>query len=64
MFGLGSAIQTALYDHEDDVLLLQLRYDDMMEWRFGDMGAFQFWISPEDLAEQRWDRVTMTFECG
>lgn len=63
MFGLGLNIQTAAYDHEGDVLLLQLVYDDMMEWRFGDMGAFQFWIAPEDLAARHWDRVTITFEC-
>lgn len=64
MFGLGANIQTAVDDHADDVLLLQLSYDDMMEWRFGDMGAYQFWIAPDDLAAQRWDRVTITFECG
>ena len=63
MFGLATCIQNALYSHLDDVLLLQLPYDDMMEWRFGDNGAYQFWIGPEDLAERRWERVQLTFEC-
>jgi uncharacterized protein YwqG len=43
-------------------LLLQLVYDDLMEWFFGDVGAFQFWISPDDLKRQRWSRVQVTFE--
>lgn len=63
MFGLATCIQNALYSHLDDVLLLQLPYDDLMEWRFGDNGAYQFWIRPEDLAERRWDAVKLTFEC-
>lgn len=63
MFGLAMCVQNALYSHLDDVLLLQLPYDDMMEWRFGDKGAYQFWISPEDLAERRWDAAKLTFEC-
>ncbi len=63
MFGLAMCVQNALYSHLGDVLLLQLPYDDMMEWRFGDNGAYQFWIRPEDLLEQRWDRMKLTFEC-
>jgi hypothetical protein len=62
MFGLGADIQNAVLEHIDDVLLLQLPYDDMMEWRFGDNGAFQFWISPADLAERRFDVATLTFD--
>lgn len=64
MFGLGSSIQTVIYDNADKVLLLQLVYDDMMEWRWGDMGAFTFWITPEDLAASRFDRVEFAFECS
>jgi hypothetical protein len=63
MFGQGVDIQgTAVDEHRDDVLLLQLVYDDLMEWRFGDMGAFQFWISNDDLLNARWSRVVVTFE--
>lgn len=47
-------------EHSGGVLLLELPEDDMMEWRFG--GAFQFRISPGDLAERRWDTAVMTFE--
>ena len=66
MFGLGRCKQTALYDQleEGQVMLLQIGYDDMMDWQFGDMGIFQYWISPEDLAAQRWDKVQLTFECA
>jgi hypothetical protein len=64
MFGLAGVQQSALYDHLDDLLLLQLAYDDMNEWGFGDMGLWHFWISPADAAARRWDKVQMTFECG
>ena len=65
MFGRGVDIQgNAALDNEGNVMLLQLVYDDMVQWRFGDMGAFQFWIPPEDLAKGNWSAVRMTFECG
>lgn len=64
MFGLGGCQQTARDDHRGDILLLQLGYDDMMEWRWGDMGLFQFWISPEDAAAQNWAAAQLTFECA
>ncbi len=38
-------------------MLLQPTYDDMMFWDFGDNGAYQFWISPEDLARRNWSAV-------
>jgi uncharacterized protein YwqG len=44
-------------------MLLQLVYDDMMHWRFGDNGAYQFWISPEDLVRGNWAAAHVTFEC-
>jgi len=62
MFGRSVEIQDAAEMHRDDHLLLQLVYDDLMEWVFGDMGAFQFWISPDDLKHHRWSRVQLTFE--
>lgn len=63
MFGLGECIQTALYDHLGDLLLLQIGYDDLPEMCFGDVGVWQWWISPEDAAARRWDKVKLTFEC-
>ncbi|MCT2398836.1 DUF1963 domain-containing protein [Novosphingobium mangrovi (ex Huang et al. 2023)] len=64
MFGLGGRQQSARDDHRGDILLLQLGYDDMMEWRWGEMGLFQFWISPEDAANRNWEAVQLTFECA
>ena len=65
MFGRGVDIQgNAALENEGNVMLLQLVYDDMMHWRFGDIGAFQFWIPPEDLANGNWAAVRLTFEGG
>jgi hypothetical protein len=65
MFGRGVDIQgNAVWENEGNVLLLQLVYDDMMHWRFGDMGAFQFWIPPDDLAAGNWAAVRLTFEAN
>ena len=43
------------------MLLLQLGCDDMMEWNWAHKGLFQFRLSARDMAERRWDRVTLTF---
>jgi len=40
-----------------------MTHDDMMHWRFGDNGIYQFWISPADLAVRNWGSAKMTFEC-
>ena len=48
---------------ESYIMLLQLTHDDMMHWRFGDNGIYQFWISTADLAERKWGSAKMTFEC-
>ncbi|TCM17927.1 uncharacterized protein DUF1963 [Novosphingobium sp. PhB165] len=61
LFGAGVAGSLV---HPGQVLLLQLGCDDMIEWNWGDTGLFQFWITPEDLAAARWDRVTLTFAPG
>ena len=64
MLGLGVDIQgNASAQNEGNHLLLQLVYDDMIQWRFGDMGAYQFWISPADLAARNWGGARLTFEC-
>jgi len=65
MFGTGVDIQgNAAVENEGNVMLLQLVYDDMMHWQFGDLGAYQFWIPPEDLARGNWAAVRLTFEMG
>lgn len=62
MFGLGAGTQSVRNDHRSDILLLQLGCDDMMEWRWGEAGLFQFWISPDDAAAGNWGSVQLTFE--
>jgi hypothetical protein len=63
MFGRGVEIQgNAAWENEGNVMLLQLVYDDMQHWEFGDMGAFQFWIPPDDLARGNWAAARVTFE--
>lgn len=63
MFGRGVDIQSnAAVENEGNVMLLQLVYDDMIHWKFGDMGAYQFWIPPDDLAQGNWSAVRLTFE--
>jgi hypothetical protein len=63
MFGVGVNIQgNPEAEYEDNVMLLQLAYDDIMHWRFGDIGAYQFWIPAADLAAGRWKAVRLTFE--
>ena len=63
MFGRGVDIQgNAAVENEGNVMLLQLVCDDMLHWQFGDTGAFQFWIPPEDLARGNWAAVRLTFE--
>lgn len=65
MFGEPVFIQgdSCAQAEEGKHLLLQLGFDDLMFWTFGDNGDYQFWISPEDLARRNWDGVMMTFEC-
>ena len=65
MFGLGLEIQGDSSAMREDgyILLLQLTYDDLMQWAFGDNGCYQFWISAAHLASHNWAGVRMTFEC-
>jgi Domain of unknown function (DUF1963) len=65
MFGQGSEIQgdSSAMREEGYIMLLQLTYDDMMHWSFGDNGVYQFWISPDDLGQRNWASAKMTFEC-
>lgn len=41
-------------------MLLQLVYDEMMHRKFGDIGAYQFWIPPDDLAQGNWAAMRLT----
>ena len=41
---------------------MQFDSDNGFGWMFGDCGVAQFWITPEDLAARRFDRVTATVE--
>jgi hypothetical protein len=65
MFGWGVEIQddSRAMREQGNIMLLQLTYDDLMHWSFGDNGVYQFWIAPEDLIRQNWSAVKMTFEC-
>ncbi len=62
MFGLGTAVQTAIEDHAHDHLLLQLQSDSLHHWMWGDAGVIQFWISDAALAARDWDQVEATIE--
>lgn len=64
MFGRGVEIQgdSSAMREEGNIMLLQLTYDDLMEWSFGDNGIYQFWIAPDDLASRNWSAAKMSFE--
>jgi hypothetical protein len=63
MFGRGRYIQTAVEQWSGThVLLMQFSPDMGTDWRLGDNGALQYWITPADLATQRFDRAVLTFE--
>jgi len=63
MFGDGIQVQGNAADHyRNSLMLLQLNYDMSMGWQFGDVGVFQFWITPEDFQANRWDKVEVSFE--
>lgn len=65
MFGRGVEIQgdSCAMREMGNIMLLQLTYDDLMEWSFGDNGIYQFWIAPDDLTVRNWSDAKMTFEC-
>ncbi len=65
MFGWGVEIQgdSCAMREEGNIMLLQLTYDDLMGWSFGDNGVYQFWIGPDDLLSRNWSAVKMTVEC-
>ncbi|WP_404482286.1 DUF1963 domain-containing protein [Novosphingobium sp. BL-52-GroH] len=62
MFGLPAGQGPARKAHRSDLLLLQLGYDDMMEWGWSDAGRYQFWIDEADAVAGNWHAATLTFE--
>lgn len=60
MFGSPVDIQGS--GAQDEVLLMQFVYEEGMDWRLGDVGAAQYWISKADLAAGRYDRAELTLE--
>lgn len=56
MFGL-SLTTHGVEEHRGDYLLLKLGRDCAVNWHWGDENLY-FWISPEDLKNQEWDKVT------
>jgi uncharacterized protein DUF1963 len=63
MLGNGAEVQgQAAERQESHVLLMQFDTDKSLGWMFGDMGNAQFWITPDDLAARRFERVTCTVE--
>jgi uncharacterized protein YwqG len=63
MLGNARSTQTARPVERDDVLLLQLKSDDGVNFMFCDVGEAEFWIDKRDLAARRFDRVFAT-TCG
>ena len=61
MLGHGSSEQDGPYRNRDNVLLLQIAGDDDKPW-LGDGMMLHFWITPQDLAARRFDRVFPTYE--
>lgn len=62
MFGKGTDIQGAASENAGRHLLLQLHYDKMLNWIWGDKGFIQFWVSEEGSVAKRWDKVESTME--
>lgn len=57
MFGV-SHTNYGLENHRYDHLLLKLGRDHLQHWRWGEESAC-FWITPEDLQNQRWENVSV-----
>lgn len=62
MFGEGVSVQVAREEHPYDHLLLQLQTDHMMNGVWADSIVVQYWISPDALRNQDWDKVVVTME--
>ncbi|HUD27500.1 MAG TPA: DUF1963 domain-containing protein [Novosphingobium sp.] len=62
MFGLPAGLPATRDAHRGDILLLQLGYDDMMEWCWSEAGLHQFWIGTGDAAARNWTAAALTFQ--
>lgn len=65
MLGHVPLLQGVMPDVEGEggeVCLLQLAWDPAIDLKFGDCGQATFWISREDLASHRFDRVAAVVE--
>lgn len=64
MFGLGDNVQdNPNFEMPDRRMVLQLTYDDMLFWGFGDNGVYQFWIPVSALQAGDFSEAEATFEC-
>ncbi len=48
----------------DEIVLVELAWDDMIEWCWPEEGRFQLRIAPADAAAGRWDRARALFVQG
>lgn len=63
MLGEGRNVQGAPERfRQSHVLLMQFDTDYGLNWMWGDCGALQFWITPGDLSNGRFDKVQVTAE--
>ena len=64
MGGYHDGVQSdAVEGPKRDLLLLQIASDDAMDWCWGDVGAYYFWIRPKHLAAGDFSGVEMWLEC-
>jgi len=61
MLASGSNVAGAPQHLRDThLLLMQLDSDDGLDWSWADGGALRYWITPQDLAARRFDRISVT----
>lgn len=64
MGGYHDGVQSdATEGPKTDLLLFQIASDDGMDWCWGDVGAYYFWIRPKHLAACDFSGVEMWLEC-
>ncbi len=65
MFGYPQEIQSTSENYEEYIsshlMLMQLDWDPAIFWKFGDCGALQYWITPQDLENHRFENAKVTF---
>jgi hypothetical protein len=64
LLGYGTSVQSAPYQHKEDVLLLQISGWGALEW-FDHIGCvLQFWIGSEELAQRAFEHTQITLDCS